>query len=249
MVPGALMVLMAVQSADGVTRRAVEMEAVDGTAIPGVVEVAAGATGRGPAALMLHMCGIGRSDRHNYDSIAPLLLADGFTLLRYDHRGHGESDYEIPDGQQEWMHYLREVFPSDATVAYEALIREPTVHPDSVLVFGASCGSFAAVEVARTKPIIGLALFAGLPGDVDSLLLEKPDLPVLAMSAEDDRSAQLGKHRRIAALENVTVSTFETGGHGTRILDARPESRRQVVDWTTRALRRPRTRAPDLRHR
>jgi 3-oxoadipate enol-lactonase len=91
--------------------------------------------GAGPVVLLSHALGC---DLSMWDDVAAL-LADRFTVLRYDHRGHGSSD--APAGP-----YSMDMLADDAA----SLLAEETAGP--VHVVGLSMGGMTAQALAARHP-------------------------------------------------------------------------------------------------
>jgi pimeloyl-ACP methyl ester carboxylesterase len=115
----------------------------------------------GPAALLIS--GSGPVDRNSnakrlpadvMGQIAKSLAAGGFTSLRYDKRGVGQSEGD----------YLSTGFNdnvSDAGAALTALRARPEVDAERVVVVGHSEGALIASALAADEQLAGVALLAG----------------------------------------------------------------------------------------
>jgi len=98
--------------------------------------------GTGPLALLLHG---GGQTRHAWNETAVRLTGEGFDVVRYDARGHGDSDW-APDGD-----YRMETHARDLIGVLGALGRPAAL-------VGASMGGVAALIAAATAPALVRAL-------------------------------------------------------------------------------------------
>jgi pimeloyl-ACP methyl ester carboxylesterase len=104
----------------------------DGLALCGELE------GPGGAALVVLLHGGGQT-RHAWAALAARLSGDGFTVLRYDARGHGDSDWS-PDGDYQMASFARDLSGVLAEFGRPALL------------IGASLGGVSALLAASEAP-------------------------------------------------------------------------------------------------
>ena len=84
---------------------------------------------------------------------AQKLAERGFDVLLFDYRCYGRSDCALLDETGIYK---------DATAAYEYLVRERGVKPETLTIYGWSLGTTAAIEVATKLPCRNLIVEAGL---------------------------------------------------------------------------------------
>ena len=92
----------------------------------------------------------------------------GFDVLLFDYKGYGRSEGRTSDE--------RSVY-EDADAAYDFLTRERNVVPESIVLYGQSLGTTAAVDLASRKPCAALVLESGLSSASDMAALILPVLP------------------------------------------------------------------------
>ncbi len=174
--------------------------------------------------LLLHMLG---RDRHDYDTIAHTLQRRGYTILSIDFRGHGQSE------GTRWQQMTPEEFRamlSDAEAAAAAL-EERTEH---LIVIGASIGANIALQLAKIDPHISAAILLSPGGDYRGVKANATDTPVplLIVAAEDDQySAESSRTLEEQAGERASAIILDTAGHGTRMLDAKPDLTDTLIAW------------------
>jgi pimeloyl-ACP methyl ester carboxylesterase len=98
-------------------------------------------SGDGDRAVVLHTGGGGDSDMFVRAGYVDALAADGYRVVRYDHRGHGRSDAP-PDRSG----HLTAEYAADVVALLDHLGLE------SAAIIGYSQGMRIAVEVAATRP-------------------------------------------------------------------------------------------------
>ena len=86
------------------------------------------------------------------------LSARGFDVLLFDYKGYGRSEGETTDEQSVY---------EDADAAYGYVVGERGVAPDTVILYGQSLGTAAAVDLASRKPCAALVLESGLSSAAD----------------------------------------------------------------------------------
>lgn len=129
---------------DAYRREPVSFEAEDGTRLAGTAYIPANASGRLPAAVIVH--GSGEQDRNGYASIiamlADALAARGRIVLTYDKRGVGES-------AGDWTRAGFDMLGGDAVAAMRHLAEREDVDPARIGLAGSSqAGWVAAAAIA-----------------------------------------------------------------------------------------------------
>ncbi|WP_341941629.1 alpha/beta hydrolase [Microbacterium sp. LWH10-1.2] len=143
------------------------------TVASGRAQLAAEATGRGGAVLMIHA---GVTDRTSWDSLVAR-LGDGFRTVRFDARGYGETAYETEDG---WSPV------ADALAVLDAC------EPGAAVVIGCSMGGRTALDLTLGHPdrVSALVLIApavsGSPAPVLAPRVAELDQLIDAADADGD---------------------------------------------------------------
>jgi hypothetical protein len=81
------------------------------------------------------------------------LAMRGFDVLLFDYRGYGRSEGRATD-----EHALY----TDTEAAYDYLLRERSVAPARLILYGHSLGTTAVVDVAARRPVAALVVESGL---------------------------------------------------------------------------------------
>jgi alpha-beta hydrolase superfamily lysophospholipase len=183
--------------------------------------------------VMLHMM---PATKESYAQLAEILAKEGYHALAIDLRGHGESkdgDFQsFSDSQHQ-----------DSLLDLEASVEFLLKHNPNMKIglVGASIGANLAIRYASKHPtafVAGLSPginYKGLSASEEVEHFPK-DLPVLFMSAKDD--ANVYRNFKMAeslyglcASENKKLQIYDTGGHGTDIINHRPEAGELLVSW------------------
>ena len=87
-------------------------------------------------------------DLSGWQFVAEDLLPSGLSVFMIDYRGYGKSTGSISE----------KGFCLDAEAAYQFLVTEKNIRPDSIVVYGRSIGSGVAVDLGSRKKSAGLIL-------------------------------------------------------------------------------------------
>jgi len=186
------------------------------------------------AVLLLHMM---PSTRASWVSFANQLVADGFSALAIDLRGHGESIVGSL-GTLDYNNF------SDAE--HQASIRDVEAAADylkgrgirEIAIVGASIGANLAFFYAASHPEIHSVIllspgldYRGINTEaVAGQLTDRLRIFFLA-SQEDEYSAASTQelHDKVRAKKKIEI--FHDAGHGTTILERKPEYLKILADW------------------
>ncbi|MBI5059196.1 alpha/beta fold hydrolase [candidate division KSB1 bacterium] len=182
--------------------------------------------------LLFHMLG---KDRTSWDDFAQAAVTAGYTVLAVDLRGHGESRGS-DDGELNYKLLPESSFRAmtrDLAAAVEFVRSRSAAR---VTLIGASIGANVAISYAATDTsIAGVVLLS--PGEVFRGVMTKPAMaaygarPMLLVAAEDDNYSAL----TVATLQNLNPGSeavvYPTGGHGTYLLESRPELTSRVLQF------------------
>lgn len=179
-------------------------------------------------ATVLHAHGNG-GNLTNVGWFAAALADRGFDVLVFDYRGYGRSEGKLSD---EWALF------SDGDAAYDYLVRERRVKPESIVLYGQSLGTTVAIDVAARRPVAMLIVESGLSSASDMAATVFPWLPrwlhrlgrnrfesvrklkdvhcpVLVIHGEKDQTipAELGRRLFDAANEPKLLEIVADGDH------------------------------------
>jgi pimeloyl-ACP methyl ester carboxylesterase len=185
--------------------------------------------------LLLHMM---PSTKESYKDFAQRLNNAEIGVLAVDLRGHGESD-KGPAGYEKFSDDEHQKSIEDVKAGINFQKTEGHV---PLFVGGASIGANLALQILAESDFVTKAILLS-PGlnykGIESLpLAEKidPEKAVYIVAAKDD-SRTLGtaaeQGQQIFNVLNCRKQTqiFETGSHGTNMLDAHPEFMDDLVNW------------------
>jgi dienelactone hydrolase len=184
-----------------------------------------------PAVVLIHM--LTRS-RRDWDDTAQRLRDGGVVALALDLRGHGESSGARPEGTT-----LAPML-QDVQAALAFLKGQATVATGRIGLAGASAGAnLAAMAAPADKSVRSLVLLS-VTTDYRGLRTE-PSLrrfegSVLFLTGSND-SYSLRSARVLAGTTTLRqIETLEGAGHGTVMLQRRPELVERLVHWFRQTL-------------
>jgi alpha-beta hydrolase superfamily lysophospholipase len=187
---------------------------------------------RAPAVILIHML---HRSRNDWEPLASRLSGEGYGVLAFDLRGHGESGGAIPaDGQYT-------VFLQDVAAARHFVSARTDVVPSRLALIGASIGGNLALLDAAARPgVTAIALlspsidYRGLR--LDAAIRKFPGL-LLLVAGDDDPYAMRSSHEIVKAGGGRRETlVLPHAGHGTTMLSRNPDLIRVLVDWVKRAL-------------
>ena len=187
----------------------------------------------GPGVVLVHMH---LRTRRDWEAVGGRLASNGIAALAIDLRGHGDSGA----GRFDTTSFTGALADVRAAVRY-LMVRRDLVN-GRIGVAGASVGANLAVLEAADDPVVrSLALLS--PGmDYRGLRIEAAvraygSRPALVVASAEDYYA-VRSARQIAGLGPGTreFQQLEIAGHGTVMLERRPDLVDALVDWFRRTL-------------
>ena len=184
-----------------------------------------------PAIVLIHMLTRSRSD---WEETAQRLRDGGFVALALDLRGHGESAGGRPDGAT-----LGPML-QDVQAALAFLKGQATVATGRLGLAGASAGANLAAMAAGGDTSVRSLVLLSVTTDYRGLKTE-PSLrrfegAVLFLAGSNDAYAVRSARALAGSTTRRQVETFEGAGHGTVILQRRPELVDRLVNWFRQTL-------------
>ncbi len=185
--------------------------------------------------------------KESWDAFAIALQQKGFHVLAIDERGHGESTIQIlEDGTQKTLDY-RKFSDEDHQAkkldiaATRAFFEEKGIEGSRIFIGGASIGANLAIQYLAEHPECPAA-FALSPGlNYHGVMTEqyakniKENQRLFLAAAKDDTHAAFQAVEKLAKekTSQITVKTFDEGGHGTTLFSTHPELMEELVQWFT----------------
>ncbi|RPH96277.1 alpha/beta fold hydrolase [candidate division KSB1 bacterium] len=195
-----------------------------------------------PAVVLVHML---RKNRSSWTDIALTLQKNGFSVLTFDLRGHGQST-QTKRGPISEASFSESDFANmkyDLSAAVQWLRVRPDVIPSKVAVIGASIGANVAINFAVEDRAISAVVLLS-PGAVYRGIYVEPAVksylprPLFIVAAEDDNfSAVTVRELMPLFKDEKVVALFEDGGHGTYLLRSRPELIPMILDFIRSYMR------------
>jgi alpha-beta hydrolase superfamily lysophospholipase len=180
--------------------------------------------------------------KESFDGLAKGFQKIGYESIAIDLRGHGESDggpegfLKFSDGEHQ-----NSILDLEAAVEHLATSRKAT--SDKVIFVGASIGANLSLQYISERPEFKTAILlsAGLNyrGIKTEPLVQKikADQKVFFVSAEDDGNNAKQNQKLFdltpAGIEKK-IKIYQTGGHGTDILENQPELKNLIIDFIRR---------------
>lgn len=176
--------------------------------------------------------------KESYEKLAASLQKKGFNGLAVDLRGHGESEAG-PDGYREFTDKEHQLSIYDLQAAVDFLQKKGS-QPKNMFFIGASIGANLSLQYIVQNPDYSKAvlLSAGLnyrniktDGFIKKL---QPNQRVFLVSGKDDGTNAKENQDlfNLAPLkESVRLKIYETGGHGTDLIDSHPELIEEIANF------------------
>jgi dienelactone hydrolase len=184
-----------------------------------------------PGIVLIHMLTRSRGD---WDETAQRLRDAGFVALALDLRGHGESSGAGSHGAA-----LGSML-QDVQAALAFVRGHGTVAPGRLGLAGASAGANLAAMAAGADRSVRSLVLLSVTTDYRGLKTE-PSLrrfegSVLFLAGSNDAYALRSARALAGSTTRRNVETFEGAGHGTLMLQRRPELVDRLVNWFRQTL-------------
>lgn len=190
------------------------------------------------AAAVILVHGI-RGNHTHWESMATSLQSDGYAVLTFDMRGHGES-LKQRDRQLDWMGFSDDEFRKimfDVLGAFKFLTKQAGVDPKRIGVLGSDIGANVALNAAafekRVKALVLLSpglLYKGIRTETE--INKYGDRPVLMIASEDDLTgARSARKLMELARGEKELKMYQSGGHGMQLFDRAPEVKDVIFGW------------------
>lgn len=176
--------------------------------------------------------------KESYASLASALLRRKYGGIAIDLRGHGESEGG-PDGYKKFTdeEHQSSIYDLKAAVGF---LGEKGALPQNTFFIGASIGAnlsllyLANNELHKKAVLLSAGLnYRGIKTD-ELISRLRPDQYVLLVSSKDD-GTNAEDNQKLFNLapyrENVILKIFDTGGHGTHLIDHHPELIEEIAEF------------------
>jgi dienelactone hydrolase len=179
-----------------------------------------------PVVLLLHQVGGSRSD---YSLLVPHLMAEGYTALAIDFRGHGES-LQCNGVARTWEEFNDADFKAmanDVMSAIRYLETRSDVNIERIAIIGASIGANLALNYAITDKRVRTLILLSPSLDYHSVYTEDAasrygTRAVLVTACKDDQPSGTETQTLFSILETVAhpskLKLYDGQQHGTQIL-------------------------------
>ncbi len=217
---------------DPSTPQIVTIEAMDKVVATGTFYPGQG-TAPWPGVILLHMAG---GDRQVWEStgLVQRLVESGYAVLAVDIRGHGDSG-----GDDSW-----DKAEADTRRWWNYFSQRPDIDSTRTALVGGSIGANLAIFTGAQKPEVRtvVLLSAGLnynSAAIDEAVVTYGSRPLFLVASEDDLFPAAEDAQIMASLATgeVELLIYEDAGHGTNMLETKPELADLIVDWLDQHLR------------
>ncbi|RTL44124.1 MAG: alpha/beta fold hydrolase [Candidatus Melainabacteria bacterium] len=193
-----------------------------------------------PCVILVHQ--LGRTNADMKPLVAPL-VAEGFTVVNLDMRGHGASQSRLTGGNFPYTKFTNadwQQLPFDLRVVLKNMVTVPNIDVQKFALVGASIGANASIIQARlasnVEAVVMLSPGVDFHGLKPAESMAGYHKPVLLVAAKDDTysaesATQLSKMNKKSSLD-----ILPQGGHGSQMFAAHPELAKQIATWLHKAM-------------
>lgn len=184
-------------------------------------------------AILLHMM---PSTKEGWEAFAQKLVAEGYTCLAIDERGHGESTMGGTLNYREFTNDQQQAKMLDAKAAF-AYLQTLGASAENTTVIGGSIGSNLAINFLAEHPAMKKAVALSPSLDYHGVktaesIKHLADGQQLLIVTSDDDSESHDDSQQMQALnsDHVDLINLSGAGHAEHMLD-RPALVQQIIDW------------------
>jgi len=187
-----------------------------------------------PSIILLHQCD---KDRHAWDVLATDLAAQGFNVLTFDFRSHGDSGGEKVTDPEARRIAQQTKWPGDSDAAFSYLLSQKDVDKSRIAAGGASCGvGQAAALAARHHEIRALVVLSGAATEeAKDYIAATPSLPVFGAVSENDKVPNVvADTKDVAEKSKNPRSVFKIypgAEHGALMFAPNPDLEAMLIAW------------------
>jgi len=207
----------------------IQVEAADGLKLAGTFFAPADVPPPWPGVILLHMI---YGTQEEWGDLPKQLSEAGYAVFTVDMRGHGKTG-----GEMDW-----DQSRDDLQRVWSYMTGRTEVDQNRVAIIGASMGANMALVAAAAQPEVralgllspGLDYYRVTTADALATYGQRPLL--IVASDEDSYSAESSRQLDELAGESAELVMYSQAGHGTGILQTKPELTDTLIDWLKRAL-------------
>jgi dienelactone hydrolase len=187
-----------------------------------------------PSIILLHQCD---KDRHAWAVLATDLAAQGFNVLTFDFRSHGDSGGEKVTDPEARRIAQQTKWPGDSDAAFSYLLSQKDVDKSRIAAGGASCGvGQAAALAARHHEIRALVVLSGAATEeAKDYIAATPSLPVFGAVSENDKVPNVvADTKDVAEKSKNPRSVFKIypgAEHGALMFAPNPDLEAMLIAW------------------
>jgi dienelactone hydrolase len=207
----------------------IEVDAADGLKLAGTFYAPADLPPPWPGVILLHMI---YGERQEWGDFPNKLSKAGYAVFAIDMRGHGDTG-----GEMDW-----EQAQDDLQRVWKYMADRPEVDKNRLAIIGASMGANMALVTGAAQPevrAIGL-LSPGMDyyriTTADALVTYGKRPLLIVASDEDTYSAESSRQLSKMAKGTAELVMYSGAGHGTALLQSKPELADTLLDWLARTL-------------
>jgi esterase/lipase len=175
--------------------------------------------------ILVHMMGGSKSD---YNALAKFLNDNGYSTISIDLRGHGKSTGDTKTFSDEDFQNMK----YDLKTAKNFLVKNGV---NKIGIIGASIGANLALNYAASSDIKRIIMLS--PGEDYRSIKTVEIIPnykgsvLLTASKDDPYSYNTAQKLDTLASGTHKFVSFDSGGHGTNMLNAHPELQQTILDF------------------
>jgi dienelactone hydrolase len=207
----------------------VVVEAADGLRLAGTFYTPADTPPPWPGVILLHMI---YGDQKEWGDFPQKLSDEGYAVFAIDLRGHGKTG-----GEMDW-----DQSRDDLQRVWRYMTGRGEVDPNRIAIIGASMGANMALVASAAQPEVG-ALGLLSPGldyyrvtTADALAAYGQRPLLIVASDEDSYSAESSRQLSELAGDSAELVMYSQAGHGSAMLQSKPELADTLIDWLNRTL-------------
>jgi dienelactone hydrolase len=209
--------------------KGIVVKAADGLKLAGTFFTPADSPPPWPGVILLHMI---YGNQEEWGDLPQRLSDAGYAVFTIDLRGHGKTG-----GEMDW-----DQSRDDLQQVWRYMTGRGEVDPERIAIIGASMGANMALVAAAAQPGVralgllspGLDYYRVTTADALATYGQRPLL--IVASDEDSYSAESSRQLDELAGDSAELVMYSQAGHGSAMLQTKPELADTLIDWLNRTL-------------